>query len=70
IEKNFNLKLHDYGIINFNGFQELVDIIGGLDINVSEIERKEMNKFIPEVNPKDPHLVKKQECSIWMDNKY
>ncbi|KEI18452.1 LCP family protein [Clostridium haemolyticum] len=59
IEKNFNLKLHDYGIINFNGFQELVDIIGGLDINVSEIERKEMNKFIPEVNPKDPHLVKK-----------
>ncbi|AEB76789.1 LCP family protein [Clostridium botulinum] len=59
IEKNFNLKLHDYGIINFNGFQELVDSIGGLEINVSEVERKEMNKFIPEVNPKDPHLVKK-----------
>lgn len=59
IEKNFNLKLHDYGIINFNGFQELVNSIGGLDVDVSEKERVEMNKFIPEVNPKDPHLVKK-----------
>lgn len=58
IEENFKIKIDDYAIINFNGFQQLIDAIGGLELNVSSSEMKEMNKFIPEVNPKDPHLVK------------
>lgn len=57
IEENFNIKLNNYSIINFNGFQQFIDSIGGLDLDVSSIEMNEMNKFIPEVNPKDPHLV-------------
>lgn len=59
LEENFKIRLHDYAIINFNGFQQLVDSIGGLELDVSESEMKEMNKFIPEVNPDDPHLLKK-----------
>ncbi|QGU94265.1 LytR family transcriptional regulator [Clostridium bovifaecis] len=58
IEENFKIKLDRYSIINFNGFQQLIDSIGGLDLDVSKSEMNEMNKFIPEVNPKDPHLVK------------
>ncbi|MFU0824679.1 LCP family protein [Clostridium sp.] len=57
IEENFNIRLDNYSIINFNGFQQLIDSIGGLDLDVSSIEMNEMNKFIPEVNPEDPHLV-------------
>lgn len=59
IEENFKIKLDRYSIINFNGFQQLIDSIGGLDLDVSTSEMNEMNKFIPEVNPKDPHLVEK-----------
>lgn len=58
IEENFKIKLDNYAIINFKGFEKLVDAVGGLDINVTKEEMKEMNKFIPEVNPENPHLVK------------
>jgi len=46
IESNFNIKLDKYAVINFFGFKDLVDTIGGLDINVSETERKELNRCI------------------------
>lgn len=59
IKQNFNININNYAIINFGGFQELTDIIGGLDIEITRAERNEMNKFIREVNPKDPHLIKK-----------
>lgn len=58
IEENFKIKLDNYAIVNFKGFEKLVDAVGGLDINVTKEEMKEMNKFIPEVNPENPHLVK------------
>lgn len=57
IERNFKIKLDKYVIINFWGFQDLVDAIGGIDINVKDYEISEINKFIGEVNDvKSPPL--------------
>ncbi|MCY6371410.1 LCP family protein [Clostridium ganghwense] len=58
IESNFSIKLDKYAIINFSGFQDLIDSIGGLDINVKPKEVAEINKYIQEVNGNNSHLLK------------
>ena len=50
LNNNFGLDLQYYAIIDFHAFQDLVDKIGGIDINVKEYEVKEINKYINEVN--------------------
>jgi len=57
IQRNFNVKLDKYVIINFWGFEGLVDSIGGLDIDVKDTEVAEINKFIGETDTvKSPSL--------------
>lgn len=57
IQRNFNIKLDKYVIINFWGFEGLVDSIGGLDIAVKDTEVAEVNKFIGETDTvKSPAL--------------
>lgn len=58
IQENFKIKLDKYAVINFRGFEKLVDAVGGIEVDVTKAEMNEMNKFIIEENPKDPHLVK------------
>lgn len=58
IQENFEIKLDKYAVINFKGFEKLVDVIGGIEVNVTKEEMDEINKFIKEVNPKNPHLIK------------
>jgi LCP family protein required for cell wall assembly len=36
IEENFGIPIHYYSIINFNGFQDLVDALGGVNVNVEK----------------------------------
>lgn len=50
IEKNFNIKLDKYILVNFWGFQDIVDTLGGLDIDIKDYEVREINKYIGEVN--------------------
>lgn len=50
--KNFNIKIDKYVIVNFWGFQDIIDALGGLDISIKDYEIKEMNKFIGEVSKK------------------
>ena len=57
IQRNFHIKLDKYLLVNFQGFEGLVDSIGGLDINVKKIEIDEINKFIGETDKvKSPPL--------------
>lgn len=46
IQRNFKIKLDKYIIINFWGFKEIVDAIGGLDIDIKDYEIREINKYI------------------------
>lgn len=46
INKNFNLDIKDYATVDFNSFIEVVNIIGGVDIEVKESEINQLNKVI------------------------
>lgn len=48
IEANFKLHLDKYVIVNFWGFEDIIDTIGGIDIDVKDYEIDEVNKYIGE----------------------
>ena len=44
INENFDLDIKDYAVVNFKSFIDIVDIIGGVDINVYEKEIHHLNE--------------------------
>lgn len=46
IEKNLNLKIDYYAVINFQSFVDIVDYLQGVDVDVKKNEIKELNKYI------------------------
>ena len=48
INENFDLDMKDYAVVNFKSFIDIVDIIGGVDINVNEKEIHHLNEVIKE----------------------
>ena len=53
IEENFGLSLNKYVMVNFRGFESIIDSLGGIDVDVKDYEIKEINKFIGEGLKKD-----------------
>lgn len=56
IESNLGIEISEYIQVNFNSFIEIIDVLGGIKLDVHESELEELNKFIPEcyeaqVNP-------------------
>ena len=45
IEQNFNIKIDGYAVVNFNMFTELVDGLGGIDVEVTEAEADYINYY-------------------------
>ena len=50
LNNNFGLDLKYYAIIDFFAFQELVDELGGVDVEVKDYEVDEINYYIKSVN--------------------
>lgn len=48
IEENFKLDIHDYAQVDFYSFMDIINVLGGVTVDVQESELKELNKFIPE----------------------
>ena len=48
IEENFNIHLDKYIIVNFWGFESIIDTVGGLEIEIKDYELDEVNKYIGE----------------------
>lgn len=46
LNQNFDLEISDYVAMNFYGLAHVIDYIGGIDINVTEAEKNELNKNI------------------------
>lgn len=44
LNENFNLDIRDYGFVDLDGFEKLIDILGGVDIEITEAEVNEINK--------------------------
>lgn len=58
INKDFGLNIQYYASINFGAFQELVEKLGGVEVDVKDYEIKEINKYIKEVNGSKGTLLK------------
>ncbi len=43
INQNFKLDIQDYVTINFAGLEDIIDILGGVEINITEEEKEHMN---------------------------
>lgn len=59
INKNLGLDIKYYAIIDFKAFQEVVDILGGIDVEVKPYEVNEINYYIKEINGKNSTLLSK-----------
>lgn len=46
LNKNFDLAIEDYVTIDFSAFAEVVDLLGGIEIEVTKEEAAEMNRHI------------------------
>ena len=46
LNKNFNLDIKEYVAVNFNSLADVINAVGGLDIKISEAERKEINRIM------------------------
>ncbi|MEE0785626.1 MAG: LCP family protein [Oscillospiraceae bacterium] len=47
IEKNFKVDIDNYAIVDFSAFQQAVDIVGGVDIDLTQAEANYINKEVP-----------------------
>lgn len=50
LKTNFNIQVDNYVAIDFYSFVDIVDSIGGVDIEVSDAETRVMNGYIGELN--------------------
>ncbi|WBW97541.1 LCP family protein [Oceanirhabdus sp. W0125-5] len=46
LENNYNIPIDNYVVIDFGGFKNIIDSIGGISIDVKEKEIKELNRCI------------------------
>lgn len=50
IEKNLRIRVDGYAAVDFYAFMDIIDVFGGVDIEVSDAEVKVMNRYIKELN--------------------
>ena len=48
LNRNFDLDIEDYVTVDFKAMAEMVDLLGGIEIDVKENEAAEMNNYIKE----------------------
>lgn len=48
INKNYNMNIEDYVTFNFSKLAGLIDLTGGVDVDITEEERIEMNRIGPD----------------------
>lgn len=48
LNKNFDLDIKDYVTVDFKVLSDVVDLLGGIEVDVTDIEAKEVNNYIDE----------------------
>lgn len=51
INESFGMNISDYALISMAGIAEIIDLLGGVDIDVTEAERKALNKGLFDLSP-------------------
>ncbi|SHE79125.1 LCP family protein [Caloramator proteoclasticus] len=55
--EDFQVNVQYYICIDFNAFQDVIDTLGGIEVEVKDYEVDEINKYIKEVNGKNSTLL-------------
>jgi LCP family protein required for cell wall assembly len=63
IEKNFDIEVNRYVLVNFEAFANLVDAVGGVDLELSSEEVEYVNAYLWEYNV----LTERPEGTDYMD---
>ena len=50
LNENFDMAITDYVVVNFSGLTNIIDLLGGLRLTVTEIERDTLNYHMEEQN--------------------
>lgn len=50
IEGAFGIKIDHFVSVNFYAFMDVVDALGGIEMDISESERKIMNRYVAQIN--------------------
>ncbi|QCX34611.1 LytR family transcriptional regulator [Caloramator sp. E03] len=58
INQDFNLNIQYYVSIDFKAFQNVVDTLGGIDIEIKDYEVEQLNYYIKEANWNNPIYIK------------
>ncbi|HBF9450521.1 LCP family protein [Clostridioides difficile] len=49
IEENYNLTIDKYALVNFNDFVKIIDLLGGVEVEIKEAELKDFNKHLNDI---------------------
>jgi len=63
IEQNFDIKVHRYCLVNFEAFANLVDAVGGINLDVTNEEVQLINGYLMEYN----QLLGRDLTYDWLD---
>lgn len=58
LNQNLNLDIRDYITINFNGLSQVVEVAGGVTVDITETERVNTNAIMDELTPHSPKIAK------------
>ena len=53
INENFGLNIEDFVSVNFSSLPKIIDILGGVDIEITDEELEYINSYIADINEKD-----------------
>ena len=45
LNTNLDLNIDDYVVVNFSGLAEIIDLMGGIDIKITDLEMRRINKI-------------------------
>ena len=51
VNENFGMNIEDYVLISMEGIAEVIDLLGGIELDVTEAERKALNKGLFDLSP-------------------
>lgn len=66
IESNFGVKIDKYGIVDFSGFKEVINALGGVTIPITGSEARYINAQIDHNNQSCPHVDSKYCESVYV----
>ncbi|MCH5201779.1 MAG: LCP family protein [Oscillospiraceae bacterium] len=69
IESNFGVKIDRYGVIDFSGFKEVIDAMGGVKIKITGSEARYINAQIDHNNQSCRHVAEKYCVSEYKTDK-